>query len=259
MIDGPYPRLNVGAHQIEYRRLAGDPQKPTLVLLHEGLGCVALWRDFPERLAARTGCPVFVYSRFGYGGSSSRALPWPLDYMEQEGGHGLPQVLAAAEISRCVLIGHSDGASIALVAAGSHAVSGLVGLVVLAPHVFAEALGLASIRKARTAFIDGNLRDRLARYHGANVEGAFYGWCDAWLHPDFVRWNLEPYLPGIRVPLLQLQGDADQYGTRAQLQAIERQVSGPVQTQVLPCQHAPQFELPAESLALMADFVAALM
>lgn len=244
---------------LEVRRVApaASPSAPTLVLLHEGLGCVALWRQFPEQLALATGCPVFLYSRAGYGGSSPRALPWPLDYMQQEGLHGLPAVLDAAGIGPCVLVGHSDGASIALVNAGGVADSRVRGLVVMAPHVFTESAGLASIRAARDAYETGDLRARLARYHGTNVDCAFRGWSDSWLHPDFVRWNLEAFLPGIRVPLLQIQGREDQYGSEAQLETIARLAGGPVNTHVLDaCRHAPQFEQPAQTLALVAAFVA---
>lgn len=253
-------RLAPDGPVLEARRVTAAARQgaPTLVLLHEGLGCVALWRQFPEQLAEATGCPVFLYSRAGYGGSSPRDLPWPLDYMQQEGLHGLPAVLDTAGIGPCVLIGHSDGASIALVHAGGLADPRVRGLVLMAPHVFTESEGLASIRAARAAYETGDLRDRLARYHGANVDCAFRGWSDSWLHPDFVRWNLEAFLPGIRVPLLQIQGREDQYGSEAQLAAIARLAGGPVDTHVLDaCRHAPQFEQPAQTLALVAAFVSA--
>lgn len=246
---------------LETRRVepASRPDVPTLVLLHEGLGCVALWREFPERLSEATGCPVFLYSRAGYGASSPRELPWPLDYMQREGMHGLPAVLDAAEIGPCVLIGHSDGASIALVNAGGLADPRVRGVVVIAPHVFTEPMGLASIRAARDAYETGDLRARLARYHGDNIECAFRGWSDSWLHPDFARWNLQPYLPGIKVPLLQIQGKEDQYGSEAQLTAIACLAGGPVSTCLLEaCRHAPHFERPAQTLSLIAEFVSGL-
>jgi pimeloyl-ACP methyl ester carboxylesterase len=256
----PYCTLAVGADRLEYRRVAGDPARPTLVLLHEGLGCVALWRDFPEQLAAATGCGVFLYSRLGYGGSSARALPWPLDYMQQEGRVGLPRILAAAEIGDCVLVGHSDGASIALVNAGAVRAPEVKGLVVIAPHVFTEEVGLISIRAAREAFRFRDLRARLAKYHGANVDGAFSGWSDSWLHPDFAQWNIEGFLPPVKVPVLQLQGTEDQYGSSAQVTAIARQVGGAVETHLLQaCKHAPQFEQTEETLRLISGFVARLV
>ena len=250
-----FPSLRVGARHVEYRRLEGDPAHPALVLLHEGLGCVALWRDFPDRLAAVTGRTVFVYSRFGYGGSDAEPLPWPLDYMQREGRDGLPMVLAAAGIGDCVLIGHSDGASIALVHAATRGQASVRGTVVMAPHVFAEACGLDSIRLVREQFEQG-LREKLARYHGANVDCAFRGWCDSWLHPDFLHWNLQAFLPDITAPVLQIQGMEDQYGTAAQLDAIAAGVRGPCHTHLLEdCRHAPQFEQPERTLALIDDFI----
>ena len=248
--------LEVAGRRLECMKLDGDPALPTLVLLHEGLGCVALWRDFPERLAAATGHPVFLYSRFGYGGSDPEPLPWRLDYMQHEGTHVLPQVLAAAGIDDYVLIGHSDGASIALVHAATSGQSQVCCVVVMAPHVFAEACGLDSIAAVRTQYQTG-LRDKLAKYHGANVDCAFRGWSESWLHPDFARWNLEGFLPGITAPVLQLQGVDDQYGTAAQLDAIAAGVAGPCATHLLPdCRHAPQFEQPEKTLGLIAGFIA---
>lgn len=248
--------LTVDGRALECLQLPGDPARPTLVLLHEGLGCVALWRDFPQRLAAATGHPVFAYSRAGYGGSSPAPLPWPLDYMQREGRDGLPAVLDAAGIGACVLFGHSDGASIALVNAGLVGDARVRGVIVMAPHVFTEDEGLASIALAREAYTQGDLRARLAKYHGDNVDCAFHGWCDSWLHPAFRHWNIEHVLPGIRVPLLQIQGEGDQYGSRAQLDAIAAAVAGPCTTRLLPdCRHAPQFEQPSLTLEAVSGFV----
>lgn len=248
--------LTVAGRDLECLHIAGDPALPTLVLLHEGLGCVALWRDFPARLAAATGHPVFAYSRPGYGASSPMPLPWPLDYMQREGTLGLPALLEAAGLTQCVLFGHSDGASIALVHAGRLAAPRVQGVIVMAPHVFTEDAGLASIALAREAFRDGDLRARLAKYHGANVDCAFQGWCDSWLHPDFRQWNIEDVLPGIRTPLLQIQGEDDQYGSPAQLEAIARGVSGPCTTLLLPdCRHAPHIEQPQATLDAVAGFL----
>ncbi len=249
-------QLAVPGGNVECLRLDGRADAPTIVLLHEGLGCVALWRDFPSRLAEASGCPVFAYSRLGYGGSSAVPLPWPLDYMEREGREGLPALLDAAGIGDCVLFGHSDGASIALVNAGLVRDPRVRGVIVMAPHVFAEAMGLASIAGAREAYRHGDLRAKLAKYHGGNVDCAFHGWCDSWLHPDFRRWNIEHVLPGIEVPLLQIQGEDDQYGSAAQLEAIEAAVRGPCSTLLLrDCRHAPQLEQAARTLAASVDFI----
>ena len=256
MIDAVQGTLSHEGVLLETLKIAGAPTRPTLVLLHEGLGCVALWRNFPAELAQHTGCPVFAWSRAGYGNSSARPTPWPLDYMQAE-GRALPQLLTNADIGDCVLVGHSDGASIALVAAGATDDPRIQGVVVMAPHVFAEPQSLSSIHAARVDYREGELRRRLARYHGENVDCAFEGWSGAWLDPLFEKWNLESFLPGIRVPVLQIQGEDDQYGTTRQLDAIARQVSGPLETHVLPaCRHAPALEQSATTLGLIADFLA---
>jgi pimeloyl-ACP methyl ester carboxylesterase len=255
VIDVAHGTLSLAGVSLETLRVAGDPARPTLVLLHEGLGCVALWRDFPAALAQQTGCAVFAWSRAGYGNSSARPTPWPLDYMQAE-GRALPLLLTSAGIGDCVLVGHSDGASIALVSAGATDDFRIRGVVVLAPHVFAEPEGLSSIGAARVAYREGDLRGRLARYHGENVDCAFEGWSGAWLDPLFEQWNLESFLPGIRVPVLQIQGEDDQYGTARQLDAIARQVSGPVETHILPaCRHSPALEQSAITLGLISDFL----
>lgn len=236
---------------------------PTLVLLHEGLGCVRMWRDFPERLAQATGCGVFVYSRAGYGGSDAIELPRPLDYMEHEAQHVLPEVLAAAGLDAPVLFGHSDGGSIALLyashAARNPALPACRGLILEAPHVFCEEVSVQSIARARDAYEHGDLRARLQRHHQVNVDVAFWGWNRAWLDPGFRAWNIERSLPGVRVPVLLIQGEEDEYGTAAQLRAIERGTAAPVETHLLAaCGHAPHREKPEQTLSLSADFVARL-
>ena len=234
--------------------------RPTLVFLHEGLGCVAMWRGFPARLSAATGCPALVYSRQGYGGSDPVALPRPLTYMHDEARLVLPELLHLLDIRRTVLVGHSDGASIALIYAGSVADSATVdGLVLLAPHVFCEDVSVASIREARVAYLEGGLRAKLARYHGDNVEGAFWGWNDAWLDPRFRRWNLEEFLPNVRTPVLTVQGANDPYGTLAQLDAIERGCAGPFAKLVIPgCGHDPARDAEAITRESLSRFVAAI-
>jgi pimeloyl-ACP methyl ester carboxylesterase len=232
-------------------RVAGSP---TIVFLHEGLGSLGLWRDFPRQLAAATGCGALVYSRRGYGSSEPITLPRPLDYMEQEGERELPALLRALQIDAPFLFGHSDGASIALVCAGSG--FAVRGLVLEAPHVFAEELSIRSIEKARDAYDQGNLRERLSRWHANNVDHAFRGWSDAWLDAKFRDWNIERYLSGVRAPTLLLQGLDDEYGTRAQLDAIVRGVNGKVQLDLLEnCGHSPHQEQPETTLALTAAFI----
>jgi len=234
---------------------------PTLVLLHEGLGCVGLWRDWPAELARATGLGVLAYSRWGYGASDPRPAPWPLTYMHDDGRDALPAVLDAAGVGDCVLVGHSDGGSIAIVGAGTGRTGPRVrGLALLAAHVFCEDLSVASIAAAREAYLHGDLRARLARHHGDNVDGAFWGWNQAWLDPGFRAWNLEEYLPGIEVPALIVQGEDDPYGTLAQVDAIARGVRGPATRLILPgCGHAPHRERPAETTAAIVELTRAVL
>ena len=232
---------------------------PTLVLLHEGLGCVAMWREFPRRLAELTGAGVFTYSRAGYGSSQAAELPRPVRYMHDEALEVLPQLLGLAGIRRNVLIGHSDGASIALIYTGGAARGDVQGLVAMAPHVFNEQLCIDSIQAAKTAYATTDLRERLARYHGAQVDDAFRGWNDVWLQEGFRHWNIEQYLDAIEVPVLLLQGDQDQFGTPRQLEAIERRVGGPCHVTLLPqCAHSPHRDQPQATLQAIVAFIAAL-
>jgi pimeloyl-ACP methyl ester carboxylesterase len=227
---------------------------PTIVMLHEGLGCVALWRDFPQRLAAATRLGVFAYSRAGYGQSDPVDLPRPLDYMSQEATLSLPEVLDAIGFTRGVLLGHSDGASIAAIYAGEHADDRIEGLVLMAPHLFTEAAGLASIAEAKGAYATGDLRAKLARYH-AHVDSAFCGWNGAWLDPKFKAWNIEPSVGRWRVPALLIQGADDQYGTLAQIRAIEERSPAAVQSLILDdCRHSPQFGQPQATLDAVVAF-----
>ena len=256
-------RMMLGQSRLEYRWWGpGGGTGPVLVLLHEGLGCVAMWRDFPALLHRRTGLPVFAWSRAGYGGSDSVELPRRVDYMHVEGCDVLGAVLDAAGIADAVLVGHSDGASIAIVHAGTHAQppgSRIRALVLLAPHVFCEDVSIASIRAAGDAYRNGGLRERLARYHGNQVDAAFFGWHDVWLLPEFRQWSIERFLPDITVPVLLIQGAQDAYGSAAQLDAIERGVAGPVTRRWLEgCRHAPHRERPGETLDAIDAFVAPL-
>lgn len=238
--------------KIEYLDLPG--QGPVdVVLLHEGLGSVAMWRDFPAQVAAATGARTLAYSRRGYGKSDPANLPRRTDYMHEEARVALPAVLAARGITRPVLIGHSDGASIAILYAARHDVAGLI---LMAPHVFVEDITIASIEEAKTVYKTTALRDRLGRYHD-DVDHAFWGWNDIWLHPDFRAWNIEAALPKITAPVLIIQGEDDQYGTVAQVDAIERQVAGPCRRLMLPaCKHSPHRDQPDATLSAISDFVA---
>lgn len=244
-----------GIH-LEYRWIGPGPEeRPTLVLLHEGLGSVALWRDFPDRLAEATGLGVLVYSRRGYGQSDPVALPRPLSYMHEEGLDILPAVLEAAGVRRAILVGHSDGGSIALVHAGSAAAPKVEGLVVMAPHVVVEGCCVDAIAGTTDAFRIGGLRARLERYHGRNVDCAFWGWNMAWLDPAFKQWDIRQYLPRISVPTLVIQGEDDEYGTRLQYDTIREMIPAPVEVVVLKdCGHSPHKDQEAKVLAAVAGF-----
>jgi pimeloyl-ACP methyl ester carboxylesterase len=246
-----------GGHRLEaVWHGPGPAEAATLVLLHEGLGCVDLWRDWPAQLSAATGLGVLVYSRWGYGRSEPVTPPRPLTYMHEEAAI-LPEVLAAAGVQRAVLVGHSDGGSIAIVHAGTPGMR-VAGVALLAAHVFCEELSVTSIAAAREAYVGGDLRARLARYHGDNVDGAFWGWNRAWLDPGFFAWNLEEYLPRIEAPVLVIQGEDDPYGTLAQVEAIVRGVRTPVTRLVLPgCGHAPHRDRPRETTRAVVDFARA--
>jgi pimeloyl-ACP methyl ester carboxylesterase len=249
--------VDVAGHRLECVRIPGPRNAPALVFLHEGLGSVALWKDFPARVAAATGCPALVYSRAGYGRSSPASLPRAPDYLHVEARTVLPALLDRLAIANPVLVGHSDGASIALLHAGSGARS-VRALITLAPHVFVEDISIASIAEARRQFETTDLRDRLARRH-ADPDAAFRGWNDIWLSPAFRAWNIEASLPSVRCPLLLIQGRDDEYGTTDQLDAIERQAGGSVtRVELADCRHSPHRDQPEATLAAIVDFIAAL-
>ncbi|HXH03670.1 MAG TPA: alpha/beta hydrolase [Candidatus Competibacteraceae bacterium] len=249
--------FDIDGVRLEYRWFGPWPEAaPTLVFLHEGLGCVALWKDFPERVAEATDCRVLVYSRQGYGRSDPIPVPRPLTYMHEEGLSILPKVLDAAGLKEVILVGHSDGGSIALIHAGGVRDPRVQALALMAPHVFNEELCVGSIRLAKEAYEQGRLRQQLARYHGDNVDCAFWGWNRAWLDPGFWHWNIEEYLPGIAVPVLLIQGENDEYGTLRQVEAIRDRVSGPVEILMLPnCGHSPHRDQPEATLEAITRFV----
>ena len=241
--------MRVNGVELECREIAGG--EPALVFLHEGLGSVGLWRDFPDRLAAATGRRALLYSRAGHGWSDVPDAPRTPRFMHDEALDVLPALLATAGIAEPVLVGHSDGASIALIHAASHPVRALV---LLAPHVFVEDLSVASIAEAREAFEATDLAERMARHH-RDAEATFRLWNDIWLAPEFRDWNIEDVLADITAPVLLIQGEHDQYGTLAQVEAVRAGVAGPAELVVLDARHAPHLEAPEETLAAAADFV----
>jgi pimeloyl-ACP methyl ester carboxylesterase len=248
--------LTIGAADLEYRMIGPAPaDAPTIVMLHEGLGCAGLWGDFPDRLAAATGAGVLVYSRAGYGASTTVALPRPLDYMHIEALDILPKLLDQIGFRRGLLLGHSDGASIAAIYAGGVQDHRVRGVAMIAPHFVVEEMGLASIAEARNAYETGGLGAKLARWHG-DVDNTFYGWSDAWLDPKFRKWDISEYLAYIRVPVAILQGADDQYGTIRQIEIAQQECYCPVDVTIVPgAGHSPHREAPETTLTAISDFV----
>jgi len=239
---------------LEVLDLPGDADAPALVLLHEGLGSVGLWRGFPERLARATGRRTVAFSRHGHGQSDPPAKPRTPAFMHEEARELLPQLLVELGVRKPVLVGHSDGASIALIHAAEHPVTAVVAI---APHVFVEEICLVEIRRAREAYETTDLRERLARHH-RDPDAAFFGWNSVWLDPAFPEWDITGELERITCPLLLIQGERDQYGTMAQLDAIEQRARGPVRRVHLDCQHSPPTELPQETVDAISAFLAGL-
>jgi pimeloyl-ACP methyl ester carboxylesterase len=289
-----------GGRRLEYEWIGPRPEAaPTLIFLHDGLGCVETWRDFPAALAAAVGCGALVYSRAGYGGSDPAPGPWALDFMHHEALAVLPALLAALGVRDGFLVGHSDGASIALIHAGlaappapvedgeqaadaaslagstvvtAHPAAGrgvpgaaaaaappagwLRGLMLEAPHVFVEPISLESIAKVPAIYGQTGLAQSMERYHGANAADCLASWVEVWLRPAFRAWNIEAVLPGVRCPVLVLQGEDDAYGTMAQIRAVEAGCGGPIEARILArCGHTPHRQQRVATLAAMTAFL----
>lgn len=246
--------VTVQGHRIEYRLIEGAlPRLPVLVFLHEGLGSLSMWRDFPERVVGATGCSALVYSRYGYGKSDPLTESRSVRFMHDEALKALPELLDRLEIQRPILFGHSDGGSIALIHAGG---SGrpVSGVIVMAPHVMVEDISIASIQLAKKTYETTDLGARLARYHD-DVDSAFWGWNDVWLHPEFRGWNIEEYLPSIRVPILAIQGRDDEYGTMEQIDRIARGAPDVDLVKLEDCRHSPHRDQPEEVIAAVSRFI----
>lgn len=249
----PSAFVSVRGRRLEYRRVAAAADGPALVFLHEGLGSISQWRDFPERIATASGLPAIVYARYGHGQSDVLQQPHDVDFMHHEALESLPELLRALGIERPILIGHSDGASIALIYAGS--AYPVRALVAMAPHVFVEDISIEGIVAAKQAFETTDLPQKLARHH-RDVGKTFYGWNDVRLAPAFRSWNIEAFLPAVQCPLLAIQGYGDEYGTMAQVDAIARQAGGPVEVLKLEdCGHSPQKDQPEIVAEAIAEFV----
>jgi pimeloyl-ACP methyl ester carboxylesterase len=252
--------LTIGASHLEYRMIGPSPERaPTIVMLHEGLGSAGLWGDFPEKLQAATGVGVFAYSRSGYGASTPVQLPRPLDYMHVEALEILPKLLDKIGFRRGMLLGHSDGASIAAIYAGSHQDHRVQGLALIAPHFIVEDVSVASIAEIRDAYETTNLKEKLSRWH-KDVDNAFHGWNGAWLNPQFRNWDISEYLAYIRVPVAILQGVDDQYGTMRQVEIAQEECYCPVDVTVIPgAGHQPHREAPGPTLDAISEFANAVL
>jgi pimeloyl-ACP methyl ester carboxylesterase len=246
--------LSIGDAKLEYRLAGSTEAPPTIVMLHEGLGSAALWGDFPDELASATGAGVFVYSRAGYGASSPVVLPRPLSFMHDEALQVLPPLLDAIGFRRGLLLGHSDGASIATIYAGGVQDHRVRGLVLIAPHFVVEDVTLASAAQTKIAYDQGDLRTRLARWH-KDVDVAFRGWNEAWLDPGFRTWSISEALAYIRVPIQIVQGDTDEYGTIRQIEIAQEECYCPVEVALInKAGHSPQRDQPQVTLDAVAAF-----
>jgi pimeloyl-ACP methyl ester carboxylesterase len=247
--------LRIGGSDLEYRMIGPAPgEAPTIVMLHEGLGSAGLWGDFPDKLAGATGAGVMVYSRAGYGASTPVQLPRPLDYMHVEALEILPKLLEGIGFRRGLLLGHSDGASIAAIYAGGVQDHRVRGVAMIAPHFVVEDISVTSIAQIKRAFETTDLRARLKRWHD-DVDNAFYGWNDAWLDPKFRNWDISEYLAYIRVPVAILQGADDQYGTIRQIEIAREECYCPVDVTIIPgAGHSPHREAPGATLDAISEF-----
>lgn len=240
--------------QLEYQWVGDETSElPVVVFLHEGLGSIAMWKDFPARFCSDNGFRGLVFSRYGYGRSTPKPPDerWSPDFMHVQAHELLPMLLEQLDVRRPWLFGHSDGASIALLHAAK---SDVAGVVAVAPHLFVEDISIHSIEQARIAYDTGDLKQRLSRYH-ADPDSAFHGWNDAWLSPAFRHWNIEDELATIRCPVLAVQGEDDEYGTLAQIRRIARRLPKTRLLVIAKCAHSPQRDQPERLSTQAAQFI----
>jgi pimeloyl-ACP methyl ester carboxylesterase len=250
--------LNASGKQLEYTWAHRPPvaDEPVLVFLHEGLGCIAMWRDFPTQMSASLDMPGLVYSRAGYGGSDPITLPRPITYQEDEAKGALNEVLDTLGIRQSILIGHSDGGTIGLIHAGCDTEERVLGAVTMAAHVFNEQICIDGIKEVQKVWDTTDLREKLKRYHGENVDVAFHGWNDTWQRDDYWHWNVEQYLPAITCPLLVMQGIDDHYGSMKQVDAIIDGAGGAAEKLMLPnCGHNPHFDQSDMTMNAIRTFI----
>ena len=256
--------VHAAGHKLRVRRLThpgndGQDSRPTLVFLHEGLGSIEMWHDFPEALLEKTGCNGLLYDRWGHGKSDPIDVQRTIQYVHDEALDSLPEVLKNSGVEDTILIGHSDGGSIALIFAAEYPAS-VRGLITEAAHVFVEEITLEGIREAVTVYQTTDLKEKLARYHDSNTEGIFRAWYETWLLPEFKSWNIEDCLPKIECPVLVIQGENDQYGTEAQVESIAGRVAGPATPLLIPdCAHIPHKEATDKVIKEMTAFILKLL
>ncbi|MGO9139032.1 MAG: alpha/beta fold hydrolase [Syntrophales bacterium] len=250
-------KRRLGAELIRPR--AKRDNRPVLVFLHEGLGSIGQWRDFPEKICVATGCPALVYDRWGHGDSDPLTKSRRPDYLHDEALLSLPEVLRQCAIDKPILIGHSDGGSIAIIYAGTYPQK-VAGIITEAAHVFVEDVTVKGIQRAFEIYESTDLRTRLVRFHGSNTDLMFRGWADIWLSPEFRDWNIESYLAYITCPLLAIQGKDDEYGTPAQVDSIVGKVLGPARGSLIDnCGHIPHVQATEDVFAEMVNFIATLI
>lgn len=256
--------VNAAGHKLRVRRLThpgndGQDHHPTLVFLHEGLGSIEMWHDFPQVLLEATGCNGLVYDRWGHGKSDPIDVPRTLRYVHDEALKSLPEVLKNSGVEDAILIGHSDGGSIALIFAAEYPELAR-GLITEAAHVFVEEMTLEGIREAVKIYQTTDLKEKLSRYHDSNTETIFQAWCETWLAPEFKHWNIEDCLPRVTCPVLAIQGEDDQYGTEAQVESIASGVAGPAKLLLIPdCAHVPHKEATGRVIKEMTEFILGLL
>ena len=248
-------RIEAAGHALDLEYAwVGAANAPVVVFLHEGLGSLAMWKDYPARLCAALAARGLVYSRPGYGASTPRPRgeKWPVDFMHRQARDVLPALLEALEVDRPWLFGHSDGASIALLHAAAFP-ERVAGVIAVAPHLFVEDLSVRNIEAARVAYESGDLRDRLTRYHG-DPDSAFFGWNEIWLDPAFRGWNIEADVVALRCPVLAVQGEGDEYGTMAQIDRLADRVPQTKLLKLADCGHSPHRDQPERLTAAVAAF-----
>jgi len=244
--------IRLDGRRLDIRTIGAGAAAPSQVFLHDGLGSIDLWRSYPTEVATATDERAVVYSRYGHGWSDVQLEPRPVGFMDHEAYVVLPELIETLGVDNPILIGHSDGASIALLHASRHRVGAMV---LLAPHVFTEPAGLSEIRDSRGRFEETDLIERMAKYH-QDPMATFNAWNDVWLHPDFESWNIESALPGVTCPVLLIQGEDDEYGTKAQLDAISGQLGGVVDQLLLSdCRHSPHLDRRAATIDATVEFI----